>query len=140
MPPEETDGRCWQCGAPADAGCVCTKTLVNHADYADGLGNPVTRTKWWGTYYVEVSIPRCEACQLRNWLSGFLLVCGFLMGGFVGGTQFPSRGMTTIIGAALGCVPGVLVGMYYLRIRGLRSLDDYPPLKRLRECGWVDPN
>lgn len=53
--------------APAEPGCVYTKNLVNKAEYADGLGNPVTRTRWWGTYVVKVSIPRCEACQLRNW-------------------------------------------------------------------------
>jgi hypothetical protein len=140
MPPEETDGRCWQCGAPANPGCVCTKNLVNKADYADGLGNPVTRSERWGTYFVKVSIPRCEACQLRNWLSGFLFVSGFFIGGAVGRSEFPSMWIATIIGAALGCVPGALVAMYYRRIRGLRSLEDYPPLKRLRECGWEDPN
>ena len=140
MPPEETDGRCWQCGAPADPGCACIKSLVNKADYADGLGNPVTRGKWWGTYVVKLSIPRCEACQLRDWLVGFLFLCGFFIGCAVGAIQFPSKGITTILGGALGCVPGALVIMYYRRIRGLRSIEDYPPLKRLREGGWDDPS
>jgi hypothetical protein len=36
MTSEETDGTCWQCGAPADPTCVCTQKLVNRAEHADG--------------------------------------------------------------------------------------------------------
>jgi hypothetical protein len=135
---EATGGTCWQCGAPADPTCVCTQSLVNHAKYADGQGYPIT-TSAWGNHFVKVPIPRCEACRRRNYLSGFLTASGVSIGACVGMIQFPSRGLTTIIGAVVGCVPGVLLALYYRRIRGLRSIEDYPPLKRLRESGWDEP-
>ena len=43
MKPEETDGTCWPCGAPADPRCVYTQELFSRAPDADGLGNPVER-------------------------------------------------------------------------------------------------
>jgi hypothetical protein len=138
MTREETDGICWQCGAPADPGCVYRQNLVSRAKYSDGLGYPVKRNAW-GKDVVKVSIPRCEACQLRNYLSGFLIFSGIFIGACVGGFQFPSRGITTIIGAVVGCVPGALLVLYYRRIAGFRSIEDYPPLKRLREAGWEEP-
>ena len=135
MTPEEKDGTCWQCGAPADPRCVYTKNLVNSTPYADGLGNPVERSARWGTSFVKVSVPRCEACRLRSWLSGFLTIGGFFVGGYVAGLQ----GIPMIIGALVGCIPGFLLASYYRRIIGFRSLEDYPPLRRLRESGWEDP-
>jgi hypothetical protein len=125
---EETDGTCWQCGAPADPRCVYTQNLVNRAQDADGLGKPVERSAR-GKSFIAVSIPRCQACQLRNWLSGSLTASGFVVGAYVAG----------LIGVVVGCIPGVLLALYYRRIIGFRSLEDYPPLRRLRESGWEDP-
>jgi hypothetical protein len=115
---------------PADPRCVYTQDLFNRAPCADGLGNPVERNARWGTSYVKVSIPRCEACRLRNRLSDFLTISGSLVGAYWG-LQFPSMGITTIIGA----VVWVLLALYYRRMIGLRPLKDYPTLKRLRESG-----
>jgi hypothetical protein len=138
MTSEQTDGTCWQCGASADSDCVHVENLVHRADHADGQGYPVTRTRW-GKNAVEVPIPRCQACQIRNDLSGFLIFAGVSIGAGIGMIQFPSRGITTIIGAAVGSLPGVLLILYYRMVMGLRSVADFPPLKRLREAGWEEP-
>src|SRR5580698_7857482 len=129
MAREETDGTCWQCGGPADPGCVYRQTLLHRAEYADGNGYPVTRGRW-GKRILKVPIPRCQACEIKNYVSGFLLLSGIFIGACVGMIQFPSRGVTTILGAVVGSLPGAL---------GLRSPADFPPLKRLRETGWEEP-
>jgi hypothetical protein len=132
------DTVCWQCGAPAEPGCAYTQGLVNRNPYPDGLGVPVKRGAR-GLNVVRVTVPRCEACQLRNYLCAFLSFTGFLVGACIGGLQFQSKGITTIIGGFLGLIPALLVCLYYRRILGLRSIDDYPLLKRLRAAGWEEP-
>ena len=133
--PSET---CWQCGALADPACVYTQNLVNRAEFADGLGYPVKRSIR-GSNIVKVSIPRCEACMLRNWVAAFLILGGVFVGACYGGLQFPSRGITTILGGIAGSVPGVLLILYYRRIAGFNSVADYPPMKQLRAIGWEEP-
>jgi hypothetical protein len=88
---------------------------------------------------VRVHIPRCEACQNRNWISGFLVITGFMVGGVVG-IGFPSWGWTVWVGAVVGGVPLLLGIILYARLSGRRSIDAYPPLQRLRQAGWTDPN
>jgi hypothetical protein len=138
---QEADVRvCWQCGAPADPGCVYRQSLVAGADqHADGLGYPVKKGRW-GKDIVKIAIPRCEACQIRNYVWGSLVFAGLFIGACVGGLSFPSRGLTTILGAIAGGAPAFLATIFHRRLLGLRSLDNYPPLRRLRECGWTDPN
>jgi hypothetical protein len=129
---------CWQCGAPADPGCAYTQSLVNRNDYADGFGLPVKRGKR-GQSLTKLSIPRCETCQLRNYITAFLGFIGLFAGACIGGLQFPSRGFFTIIGALLGFVPILLGTWCYRRARGLRSINDYPMLKNLKAAGWEEP-
>jgi hypothetical protein len=138
MTQEQTGETCWQCGAPADPYCVYTQNLVNRSRYADGLGHPVKSNARSSS--VKISIPRCETCQIRNYLVQALMIGGFLIGACIGGLQFPSRGITTIIGGVAGLIPGALVLLYHRRINGLRSIEDYPPLRQLRAAGWEDPN
>jgi len=98
------DTVCWQCDAAADPGCAHSQTLVNRSQYADGLGVPVKRSAW-GRNVVKVTVPRCKACQFRNYLWAFLSFAGFFVGACIGGLQFPSRGITTIIGGFVGLTP-----------------------------------
>ena len=132
------DSVCWQCGAPADSGCAYTQALVNRSQYADGLGVPVKRGRW-GQNIVKVTVPRCEACQLRNYFWGFLGFAGLFAGVCIGGLEFPSRGITTIIGGFVGLIPALLVSWCHRQMRGLRSNSDYPLLKRLRAADWEEP-
>jgi hypothetical protein len=132
------DTACWQCGAPADPGCAYTQALVNRSQYADGLGVPIKRGRW-GQNIVKVTVPRCEACQLRNYFWGFLSFTGLFVGVCIGRLQFPSKGITTIIGGFLGLIPALLVSWCHRRMRALRSNSDYPLLKRLRAAGWEEP-
>jgi hypothetical protein len=112
------DTACWQCGAPADPGCAYTQALVNRSQYADGLGVPVKRGRW-GQNIVKVTVPRCEACQLRNYFWDFLSFTGLFVGVCIGGLQFPSKGITTIIGGFLGLIPTLLVSWCHRRMRAL---------------------
>lgn len=132
------DTVCWQCGAPADPGCAYTQALVSRSEYADGLGVPVKRGRW-GQNIVKVTVPRCEACQLRNYFWGFLSFVGLFVGVCIGGLEFPSKGITTIIGGFVGLIPALLVSWCHRRMRGLQSVSDYPLLKRLRAAGWEEP-
>jgi hypothetical protein len=40
----------------------------------------------------------------------------------------------------VGGVPLLLGIFLYERLSGRRSIDAYPPLRRLRQAGWTDPN
>jgi hypothetical protein len=136
MTTEET--ACWQCGAPADPGCAYTQSLISRNEYADGFGLPVKRGKR-GQSFTKLSIPRCETCQLRNYLTAFLGFIGLFAGACIGGVQFPSRGFTTIIGALLGFIPILLASWCFTRARGLRSINDHPMLRKLKAAGWEEP-
>ena len=83
---------------------------------------------------------RCEACRNRNWIYSFLVVTGFLVGGVLG--MGFSSGWTAAVGAVVGLVAAVLGIFLYARLSGRRwrSMDDYPPLERLRQAGWTDPS
>jgi hypothetical protein len=135
---DESSETCWQCGAPAERGCVYTQSLVNRTPYADGCGHSVTTLG--RISIVKISVPRCGACQIRNYLASGLLVAGFLIGACIGGLQFPSKGITTILGGVAGLIPGALLVLYDRRVGGRRSLEDYPALKQLRAAGWQDPD
>ena len=140
MTQEADDGVCWQCGAAAEPACAYTQALVADAGrHADGLGYPIKRGRW-GKDVVKIAIPLCEACRLRNYLWAFLVFGGFFIGACVGGLAFPSRGITTILGAVAGGAPAFLVTICHRRWRSLRLLDDYPPLRQLRACGWTAPD
>jgi hypothetical protein len=140
MAREQANDTCWQCGAPADPSCACIQSLISRRPYADALGYPVKKNTW-GRDVVKVSIPRCEACQLRNYVVGFVMFAGFFAGACFGGLEFPSKGLTTIAGGALGLmIPWALVSLYDHRVRGFRSIGAYPPLRQLHAAGWEDPN
>jgi hypothetical protein len=103
------------------------------------LGHKVTQGSFGGSS-VKVAVPRCESCQIRNIVIAFAGFIGFIGGGCVGGLGFPSKGITTIIGGVVGIVPVILIGLYFTRMRGYRSVNEYPPLKALRAAGWEEPN
>jgi hypothetical protein len=128
---------CWQCGAPAVSDCACTRVLNAWAsEHRYGQGYPVVR----GWRQDAVRVPWCEACCSRNRISTFITTTGFLVGGVLG-MGLPSWGWTTIAGGVVGAVAALLLGiLFYGRLSGRRAIDDYPPLQRLRQAGWTDPN
>jgi hypothetical protein len=136
---------CWQCGAPADPDCAFTQALTAWpSELKDGQGYPVVRGQgkdFQGKDYVRVRIPRCEACRDRNWILSFLVITCCLFGSVLG-MGYWSSGWGAIGGAVAGLVPPVLGIHFYQRLSGRRwrSNNDYPPLQRLRQAGWIDPN
>lgn len=137
---DANEGVCWHCGAPADPDYGFTQVLTcQPCELKDGQGYPVVRGQFKD--YVRVRIPRCEACRNRNWISAFLVIAGFLVGGVLG-MGFSSSGWAGFVGSLIGVVPPVLGILLYQRLAGRRwrSTADYPPLQRLRQAGWTDPN
>jgi hypothetical protein len=135
----DTDGAaCWQCGRPADPSSTYVRRLSRAKRHgADGQGFPVVTG--WSSDTVRVPIPRCVRCRDRNLVTTLVIGAGFLIGGIVGGTTIPSRGWTTILGGFGTLVPLWFAAQLYTRWAGLRNVDAYPPVRRLREAGWSDP-
>jgi hypothetical protein len=116
------------------------KTLVMRTTrHGDALGYSVKRGIR-GYDVVRVAIPRCRACQFRNYLWGLLFFCAVLIGVSTGWYASPSRGIALIVGAVAGGIPAALIILGHRRLRGLRSLDAYPLLRQLRQDGWRDPD
>jgi hypothetical protein len=129
---------CWQCGAPADEACTYIRTLsIPKARHADAQGFPVTRG--WQSDTVRIAVPRCARCQGRNWIVGIVIGVATMIGAVFGGTEFPSRGWTTIVGGFGTLLPLWLGVLIYEKRAGLRNVDSYPPVRRFREAGWSDP-
>jgi hypothetical protein len=131
--------RCWQCGAPADPSAEYVQLLNSRPrQHPDPQDQKVKRGRWQDAAWVHV--PRCATCQARNWITAGICFVAFFAGGAIGGLGFPSDGWTTIVGG-FGCVIPLVFGMRaYERWRGLRSLIDYPPLRRMMAGGWDTPN
>lgn len=71
----------------------------------------------------------------------FLISTSFLVGMVFGGVEFlPSWGWMTIVGGLIGSVAVTLGFVLLERLSGWRSIDSYPPLRRLRQAGWKDPH
>jgi hypothetical protein len=62
-----------------------------------------------------------------------------LVGAVIGGTEFPSRGWTTIVGGFGTLVPLWFGVRLYENVVGLRNVDSYPPVQQFRKAGWSDP-
>jgi hypothetical protein len=128
---------CWQCGAPADAACTYMRKLsIPKSRHADAQGFLVSRG--WQNDTVCIPVPRCAQCQGRNGILGLVIIAATMIGAIVGGTAFPSRGWTTIVGGFGTLVPLWLGVLLYERVFGLRHIDSYPPVQQFREAGWSD--
>jgi hypothetical protein len=126
---------CWQCGAPADPVFAFIKVLNASAkQHKDGQGYPVDRGKWLDT--VRVPIPCCKTCRNRYRSSRFLV---FPLGAVLWGVGLRS-GVAFLFGG-LGTTYALhLAILHFERRSGRRSIDDYPPLQRLRQDGWFVVN
>jgi hypothetical protein len=93
----------------------------------------VDRRRYWQDI-VRVS----KACRNRNRLSNVLLFTGFSVGAPVGMQLSSSGAGLTFLSAAVGLTPffGFRVSE---RRSGLQPSADYPPLRSLREAGWLVP-
>jgi hypothetical protein len=62
---------------------------------------------------LKFPFPAARRVSFETICRAFLIFSGLFIGACVGMVQFPSRGITTIVGSAAGCVPGVLLSLYY---------------------------
>ena len=154
--PSKADASCWQCGAPADAGCAYRMRLSAPADrQLDGRGYPVKRGRYHD--FIRVPVPRCRVCRSRGRISLTIIFVVTLAAGIVAPfvqskfwPQFDTPATAapfqygigppaTGIGLLLGFVVSLLGCALYRRYLGARSLDTYPPVRMLRREGWGYP-
>ncbi len=144
---------CWRCDAPV--GDTPPKVISLYAASRRQLaafGYPVTRGR--GRDKVRIAVPKCARCRAHTTMSIVVVLGGALAGAIVatvvqswawpvldpptwvttagGSAGTPSGGVGAVLGFAAAAV-GVAV---YRRRAGLRSLNDYPAVVRLRRAGW----
>jgi hypothetical protein len=151
--PPKGDPNCWQCGAPACAGCAYSLLLVANPRWGlTGAGHLVKRGERLDE--VRVRVPRCADCRFRSGISVVKTFVSAIAGAIVipvvGSRLWPdvdglhpgnsglADGMT-IIGVVLGFVVAMLGIALHRRFAGLRPLTTYPPVIRLRKEGWHFP-
>ncbi len=132
--PEASEAVCWPCGAPADPACAAEARLTMEARRcADGQGQPVIRGKRQDL--IRLRIPRCERCRNRGYVSTAIILAGYAAGALAG-MAIPSRGLMSVVGAAV-CGLGLMFVLSAFETRaGFRRIGDYPPLRSLRAAGW----
>lgn len=150
-------GVCWQCGAPARANCAyALKLVASPRRGLDALGYPVTPGRRFNT--IRVGVPRCIACRGRGQDSIVItfacMIAGAIIAPILRSALWPhielppwlhvlthrgSLGTASAIGAVVGVLVAILIVTISRRRRGLRALNDYPPVVALRQAGWHYP-
>jgi hypothetical protein len=150
------DDACWQCGAPAKAGCAYVQTLfANSRRHLDAPGYTVIR----GTSRdkLRIAVPRCAACRARGQdaiaISFASMIAGAILAPILRSMFWPHfepprwlhlghqgpLGTASAIGLVLGLLVAVPCIAWSRRRRGLRALNTYPALLALRRAGWYPP-
>jgi cobalamin biosynthesis protein CobD/CbiB len=135
--PDVNEAVCWQCSAPAQSGCgVAVQFTARAGAHLDARGYPVVRGKYADV--LKVRIPRCEACENRGLGWGIVFLIVFFGGAFLASwlASLMSSGflLNLLLLILVFSVPAA--ARWFERLLGRRPIDDYPPLRRLREAGW----
>ena len=148
--------RCWQCGAPASAGCAYRMRLsASSGRRLDSRG--YARKRSGDRDIVTVEIPRCRPCRSRARKSLMIIFAVTLVACIVAPLlqskfwpQFDTPADAALfqygigntaagVGLAIGFVVSLLGTALYMRHLRIRSLDTYPAVRMLRREGWRFP-